>query len=56
MKDKIAKWWNRKWSNWEHYRFEEKECLGHTVGRYEVLVKRSNDGIVKYKTVKIIHV
>jgi hypothetical protein len=55
MKDNIVKWWNRKWSNWEHYGFEEKQVLGNTVGRYEVLVKKSNDGLVKYKVCKIIN-
>lgn len=56
MKNRILKWWNREWSDWKHYSFEGKEIFGNTVSRYEVLFKTSNDGLVKYKKIKIISV
>lgn len=55
MKDIILKWWNRKWSDWEHYTFV-KSYDAHSNRAYredEVFISHSNDGLHRYKRVKI---
>jgi hypothetical protein len=49
MKDSIKKWWNRKWSNWEHI-----QDLTYSTGELSgVILKRtSNDGLVQIKKVR----
>ena len=43
MLDKINKWWNRKWSNWEILKEDYK---------YATLRRISNDGLIEYKTIR----
>jgi hypothetical protein len=54
MKDKILKWWNRKWGVWEKYeniysisRFGYKEEL-----IYIKLKRTSDDGLIEFKIIK----
>ena len=54
MKDRILKWWNRKWSDWE---FSHKESMYTEDGfrLYDIWLykSKSNDGLVKIKKVKV---
>jgi len=51
MKDKILKWWNRKWNNWE---FVETIKNGKNCPDIVKVYKRtSNDGLVEYKIYKL---
>lgn len=55
MYDKILKWWNRKWSNWE---LVDENCkvfaddqAKRPIEVYDRLKRVSNDGLVEYKKV-----
>lgn len=54
MLDKINKWWNRKWSNWEVFKEDYKYDINRdTNWKMITTLKRiSNDGVVEYKTVR----
>ena len=56
MKDLIKKWWNRKWSDWQEDREVTKTLDGREIGKYLVLKRVSNDGIVQLKKIKIFEV
>lgn len=54
MYDKLEKWWNRKWSNWEF--FETMNVWGAEGGKYPIQIyhiykRTSNDGLVEYKRI-----
>ena len=55
MYDKILKWWNRKWSNWELVDENCKVFNDDSSKRpwqvYDRLKRVSNDGLVEYKKV-----
>lgn len=56
MKDKILKWWNREWSDWSPYKIVNTfstENLNIPIYSHQILIKHSNDGLVKYKKIKI---
>ena len=55
MKDLILKWWNRKWGNWEFDQYVNTylETSKLPTARHKVLVRKSNDGLVQYKRLKI---
>lgn len=49
MLDKIKKWWNRKWSNWEI----EREYFSWANFNYYIVLKSiSNDGLIRFKELK----
>jgi hypothetical protein len=54
MTDKIKKWWNRKWSNWEIHRDDFKYDINRDIDwkKITTLKRTSNDGLIEYKTVK----
>ena len=56
MKDRILKWWFRKWSNWEYVKtvtsFIDSALVYQT--RFEIYKKVSDDCLVKYKEVTLI--
>jgi hypothetical protein len=49
MIDDIKKWWNRKWSNWEHV-----QDLTYSTGELNAIIlkRTSNDGLVQIKKIK----
>ena len=55
MKDLILKWWNKKWGNWEFDQYVNTylETSKLPTARHKVLVRKSNDGLVQYKRIKI---
>lgn len=55
MKDIILKWWNRKWSNWEHFGFVSVYSQNSELAyeREEILISHSNDGLTRYKKIKV---
>ena len=56
MKERILKWWNRKWSNWEYSKtvtsFTDAAFVYQT--KFEIYKKVSDHGLVKYKEVTLI--
>ena len=51
MLDKIKKWWNRKWSNWE-LDHESQNYYTLTNKEYYIVLKRvSSDGLVQFKKI-----
>jgi len=54
MKDKIKKWWNREWSNWEIHTEDKKYDVNRNTNwkKITTLKRISNDGIIEYKIVK----
>lgn len=57
MKDKILKWWNKNWSNWEfvyHLHTYNSESWKKAPKNKHLIFKRvSNDGLEEYKKIKI---
>jgi hypothetical protein len=53
MKEIILKWWNRKWSNWGTHKLINEYCEDRVIAKYLILIKTSNDGLVKFKKEKI---
>jgi hypothetical protein len=53
MLDNLKKWWNRKWSNWEHYDTIDNNILDRTIHRDLILRRVSNDGLVELKKIKV---
>lgn len=56
MWNEFKKWWNRKWSNWEHSHFVNTYDINYREKpkfRHEILVSHSNDGLVRYKRVRV---
>lgn len=55
MKDLILKWWNRKWSDWEFDQYVNTyyEGLKLPTSRHKLLTRKSNDGLVQYKRIKV---
>ena len=56
MKDIFLKWWNRKWSCWEHIDYEYK-MIDTPDGykdklKYVIFCRSSNDGLIEFKKVK----
>jgi hypothetical protein len=50
MKDRIKKWWNREWGNWEHVQnvtYRDGEIW------YIVLKRTSDDGLMQLKEVRV---
>lgn len=54
MKDKISKWWNRKWGIWEEYEnIYSMLDYGYKDELIAVKLKRtSNDGLIEFKIIK----
>lgn len=54
MLDKINKWWNRKWSNWEIFKEDYKYDINRNTDwkRITTLRRISNDGLIEYKSVR----
>jgi len=50
MLDKIKKWWYREWSNWEE---QEKSFSRSDWNYYIILKSTSNDGLIRFKKIKI---
>lgn len=48
MRDKIKKWWNREWSNWEK---EPESFNWGNFKTYIVLKRTSNDGLIEFKLI-----
>jgi hypothetical protein len=48
MKDKIKKWWNRDWSNWEVIK---EDFIWADFKNYIVLKRVSNHGLKQYKKI-----
>jgi len=57
MYNLIKKWWNREWSNWEHSHYVDSYDpdypSGNPTKRHDILVSKSNDGLIRYKQVKV---
>lgn len=53
MKDRIKKWWNRKWTNWEHYDTIDTKIIERVIHRDLILKRVSNDGLVELKKIKV---
>lgn len=54
MYDKLVKWWNRTWSNWEFYETIKVYGTGrntYPVEIYDIYKRTSNDGLVEYKKI-----
>lgn len=54
MLDKINKWWNRKWSNWEVLHNDYKYDINKNTDwkRITTLRRISTDGLIEYKSVR----
>jgi hypothetical protein len=54
MRDKIIKWWNREWSNWEIYKEDYKQDINYETNwkMITTLRRTSNDGLIQYKTIR----
>ncbi len=54
MLDKINKWWNRKWSNWEILKEDYKYDINRQTDWKMITTLRriSNDGLIEYKTIR----
>ena len=54
MLDKINKWWNRKWSNWEIFKEDYKYDINRDTDwkMITTLRRTSNDGLIEYKSVR----
>ena len=56
MKDTILRWWNRTWSNWSLYKIIDtytNEVSRMPICKHQILVRKSNDGLIEYKKIKI---
>lgn len=55
MYDKILKWWNRKWSDWElqasDCKIYENDNDKRPIIIYDRFKRTSNDGLVEYKKI-----
>jgi hypothetical protein len=54
MKDRISKWCNRKWGNWVIHEEKYKQDINYRTNWKKVTTLKSvsNDGLIRYKTVK----
>ncbi len=54
MKDLILKWWNRKWSNWKYEdTLTYYDRCNRPLYNEVVYIQTSNDGLVRYKKIKV---
>jgi hypothetical protein len=53
MKDKIKKWWNREWSNWEEFDTTDTYIGSKLKGSNLILKRLSSDGLIEFKKIKI---
>lgn len=52
MKDRIMKWWNRTWSDWQYDEtWINSTAAGRFTGKTDIYKSRSNDGLVRYKQI-----
>ena len=50
MRDRIKKWWNREWGNWELV----QNLTYHNDELSAIILKRtSNDGLIQFKKVRV---